>query len=146
MCNFPIHYKGRIIYVTFTEYFLTLIIWVRRHAILNLINQPIMTKSFHAAWWNLAILKWRHNWRDGVSNHQSYIVDSTVYSWADQSKHQSSASLAFVWVIHRGPVNSPHKCPVTRKMIPFHDVIMGSCLDWSRIYIYLDSNVHLRGT
>ena len=43
------------------------------------------------------------------------IVYSTVYSGADQSKHQSSASLAFVWGIHRGPVNSPHKRPVTRK-------------------------------
>ena len=52
------------------------------------------------------------------------IVYSTVYSGADQSKHQSSASLAFVWWIHRGPVNSPHKWPVTRKMFPFDDVIM----------------------
>ena len=51
-------------------------------------------------------------------------VYSTVYSGADQSKHQSSASLAFVWGIHRGPVNSPHKWPVTRKMFPFDDVIM----------------------
>ena len=47
------------------------------------------------------------------------IVYSTVYSGADQSKHQSSASRAFVWGIHRGPVNSPHKCPVTRKLLPF---------------------------
>ena len=53
------------------------------------------------------------------------IVYSAVYSGADQSKHQSSASLAFVWGIHRGPVNSPHKWPVTRKMFPFDDVIMG---------------------
>ena len=52
------------------------------------------------------------------------IVYSTVYSSADQRKHQSSASLAFVWGIHRGPVNSPHKWPVTRKMFPFDDVIM----------------------
>ena len=52
------------------------------------------------------------------------IVYSTVYSGADQSKHQSSASLAFVWGIHRRPVNSPHKWPVTRKMFPFDDVIM----------------------
>ena len=33
-------------------------------------------------------------------------------------------SLAFVWGIHRGPVNSPHKWPVMRKMFPFDDVIM----------------------
>ena len=52
------------------------------------------------------------------------IVYSTVYSDADQRKHQSPASLAFVQGIHRGPVDSPHKWPVTRKMFPFHDVIM----------------------
>ena len=52
------------------------------------------------------------------------IVYSTVYSDADQRKHQSSASLAFVWGIHRGPVNSPQKWPVTRKMFPFDDVIL----------------------
>ena len=52
------------------------------------------------------------------------IVYSTVYSGADQRKYQSSASLAFVRGIHRGPVNSPHKWPVTRKMFPFDDVIM----------------------
>ena len=54
------------------------------------------------------------------------IVYSTVYSDADQRKYQSSVSLAFVRGIHRGPVNSPHKWPVTRKMFPFDDVIM-SC-------------------
>ena len=52
------------------------------------------------------------------------IFNSIVYSDADQRKHQSSASLAFVWGIHRWPVNSPHKWPVTRKMLPFDDVIM----------------------
>ena len=52
------------------------------------------------------------------------IVYSTIYSDADHRKHQSSASLAFVWGIHRGPVNSSHKWPVTRKMFPYDDVIM----------------------
>ena len=52
------------------------------------------------------------------------IVYSTVYADVDQRKHQRSASLAFVRGIHRGPVNSPHKWPVTRKMFPFDDVIM----------------------
>ena len=54
------------------------------------------------------------------------IVYSIVYSDADQRKHQSSASLAFVRGIHRWPVNSPHKWPVTRKMFPFDDVIMNT--------------------
>ena len=46
------------------------------------------------------------------------IVYSTVYSGADQRKHQRSTPLAFVRGIHRWPVNSPHNGPVTRKM--FH--------------------------
>ena len=52
------------------------------------------------------------------------IVYLTVYSGADQRKHQSSASLAFVRVIHRWPMNSPHKGLVTRKLFPFDYVIM----------------------
>ena len=68
------------------------------------------------------------------------IVYSTVYSDTVQRKHQSSASLAFVWGIHRGPVNSPHKWPVTRKMFPFDDVIMAFREIWCIfiLYIYLD--------
>ena len=64
------------------------------------------------------------------------IVYSTVYSGADQRKHQSYASLAFGWGIHRWPVHSPHKWPVTGKMFPFDDVIMFSLkpskLHWKR--------------
>ena len=55
------------------------------------------------------------------------IVYPIVYSGADQRKHESSASLAFVRGIHRVPVNFPHKWPVTRKimkMFPFDDGIM----------------------
>ena len=51
-------------------------------------------------------------------------VYSTVYSAADQTKQQSSASLAFLRGIHRWPMNSPHKWPVTRKMFPFDVVII----------------------
>ena len=58
------------------------------------------------------------------------IVYSTFYSGADQRKHQSSVSLAFVRGIHRGPVNFPHKRPVTRKMFPFDDVIMDGTDRW----------------
>ena len=52
------------------------------------------------------------------------IVYSSVCSDADQRKHQSSASQAFVRGYHRSPVDSPHKGPVTWKMFPFDDVIM----------------------
>ena len=69
-------------------------------------------------------LEWRHNGPIASQITSLTIVYSIVYSDADQRKHPSSASLAFVRVIHRGPVNSPHKWPVTRKMFPFDDVIM----------------------
>ena len=55
-------------------------------------------------------------------------VYSTVWSGADQRKHQSSASLAFVTGIHRWPLNYPHKLPITRKMFPF-DYIMYFAFD-----------------
>ena len=72
----------------------------------------------------LSPLQWCHNGHDGVSITSLAIVYSTVYSGTDERKHQSSVSLAFVRGIHRWPVNSPHKWPVTRKVFPFDDVIM----------------------
>ena len=61
------------------------------------------------------------------------IVYSTVYSGTDHRKHQSSAPLAFVRGIHRWPVNSPHKVPITRKMFPFDDVII-----WDQVGLFMD--------
>ena len=55
-------------------------------------------------------------------------VYSTVCLGADQRENQSSALLAFVWGIHRWPVDSPHKGQVTRKF-PFGDVNM-----WDRLH------------
>ena len=52
------------------------------------------------------------------------IVYSTVYLGAEQRKHQSSASLAFVRGFYRRLANSPDKWPVTRKKFPSDDVIM----------------------
>ena len=72
------------------------------------------------------------------------IVCSTVCSDADQRKHQSSASLAFVRGIHRWPVNFPHKRPVTRKMFPFDDVIMNTALlDSTHARCLLSSTYHM---
>ena len=77
------------------------------------------------------------------------IVCSTVYSGADQRKHQNSGSLAFGRGIHRWPVNSPPEGPVTRKMFPFDDVIM-PCENphflsgnQSKLCVYLRWNTHV---
>ena len=55
------------------------------------------------------------------------IVYSTVYSGADQRKHQGSTSLAFVW--GNSPVTGEfpaYQGPATHEMFPFDDVIMNS--------------------
>ena len=79
--------------------------------------------------WSNALLRWFH-YSDFIMSAMASqitglsIVKSPVCSGADQRKHKSSASLAFVRGIHRWLVNSPHKGSVTRKMFPFDDVTM----------------------
>ena len=86
----------------------------------NIINIFIlkshMKRSIH---YNDAIMgRWRLKSPAGPVFTHPFIRAQT------KEKHQSSALLAFVWGIHPGPANSPHKWPVTRKMFPFDDVIM----------------------
>ena len=69
------------------------------------------------------------------------IVYLTVYSGIDERKHQSSASLAFVRGIHRWPVNSPHKGPVTRKN--YH--LMTSSWAMVQFVACVISESHVRG-
>ena len=78
----------------------------------------------HRCLTEVVTLRWRHNGRDSVPNHQPHDCLLNSLFGCRSKKHQSSASLAFVWGIHRGPVNSPHKWPVTRKIFLFDDVIM----------------------
>ena len=75
------------------------------------------------------------------------IVCPNVCSDADQRKHQISASLAFVRVIH-GDGEFPHKGPVMRKMFPFDDVIISWPwqLDMSMARRRLKSPQSLSGT
>ena len=61
-------------------------------------------------------------WR--LKSPASRLFTQTFIQSADQRKHQSSTSLAFAWGVHRWPLNSLHKGPVTRKTFPFDDVIM----------------------
>ena len=61
----------------------------------------------------------RHNERDGVSN-----SGSIVCSGADQGKHQSSASLAFVRGIHVAGTDGFPSQRASIEMVPFDDVIV----------------------
>ena len=65
------------------------------------------------------------------------VIYSIVYSGTDQKKLLKLSLLAFVRGIHRSPVNSPHKEPVTRNMFLFDDVIM--------VYMRMISEVVIMG-
>ena len=69
-------------------------------------------------------LQWRHNDYDSVSNHQLHgcLLDRL---FKPRSKKTPKLRVTGLCVGNSpGPVNSPHKGPVTRKMFPFDDVIM----------------------
>ena len=69
-------------------------------------------------------LLWRHNGHDGVSNHQprGCLLNRLFIR---RSKKTSKLRVTGLCVGNSpGPVNSPHKGPVTRKMFPFDDFIM----------------------
>ena len=80
--------------------------WTTKTPHNDLYRKPI---TFHLA------LPWRHNGRDGVSDHQPHYSLLNRLSRSRSRKQQSFASLAFVRGIRRWSVNSPHKEPVTRE-------------------------------
>ena len=65
------------------------------------------------------------------------IICSAVCSGVDQIKHQRSASLAFVWGIHRWTVNSTLKGPVTWKC--FH--LITSSWTMHCVYIFINHSI-----
>ena len=69
-------------------------------------------------------LLWRHNGHNSVSNHQPY--DCLLRRlFRRRSKQTSKLRVTGLCAGNSpGPVNFPHKWPVTRKMFPFDDVIM----------------------
>ena len=73
----------------------------------------------------LESIQWRYNECDGVSNHQPPdCLLNRLFKVQIKENIKATRHWPFVRRIHRWPVNSPHKGPVTRKMFPFDDVIM----------------------
>ena len=69
-------------------------------------------------------LRWRHNDHGGVSNHQPHhCLLNRLFrrrSWKTSKLRVTGLCVGK----SPGPVNSPNKGPVTRKMFPFDDVIV----------------------
>ena len=69
-------------------------------------------------------LHWRHNEHDGVSNHQPHDCLLNRLSRRRSKKTSKLRVTGLCAGNSPGPVNSPHKGPVTRKMFPFDDFTM----------------------
>ena len=81
--------------------------------------------STHAGRHIASLLQWHHNEWDGVPLHRClHCLFNRLFRLRSKKKNQSSATLTFFRWIHRCQVDSLHKGPLTRKMFPFHDVIM----------------------
>ena len=73
------------------------------------------------------LLQWRHNGRDGVSNHQPHeCLLSRLFNAQIKENIKAMRHSPCVRGIQRWSLNSPHKEPVPREMFPFDDVIMKS--------------------
>ena len=99
-------------------------IWWRHH---DCTDTCLSTNRHHALQYKVILLQtlqWRHNERDGVWNHR-YLECLFNGLFRRRSKKTSKLRVTGLCAGNSpGPVNSPHKGPVTRKMFPFDDVIM----------------------
>ena len=127
----------------------------------TLASGDIITYNLYVVWLRMFVRKYQAYAEiliiefSGNETWNACHVYSAVYSGADQRKHQSYASLAFVRGIHRWPENSTHKWPVTRNMFPFDAVIMLSLrFQWMRLgmhailtfrylYFYISDGVYV---
>ena len=99
-------------------------------------REYILVNSYICSNW--LALRWRHNDHDDGSNHQPHgCLLNRLFR--RKSKKTSKLRVTGLCVGNSpGPVNSPHKGPVTRKMFPFDDVIMGSRVsNKTGIYLYM---------
>ena len=74
-------------------------------------------------------LHWRHNDHDSVSNHQPHGCLLNRLFRRRSKKTSKLCVTGFCGGNSPGPVNSPHKGPVTRKIFPFDDVIMSKYIN-----------------
>ena len=79
--------------------------------------------SRHIHWFSLRTLQWRHNKRDGVSNHRRLDCLLNRLSMRRSRKTSMLRVTGLCEGNSRVTVNSPHKWPVTRKNPLFHHAV-----------------------
>ena len=95
----------------------------------TLILSPLWSRGEHGTcFWRMAqctlyvTSQWRHDEHDGVLNH---LPHDCLLKRLFRHRSKKTSKLRVTGLcegIHRWPVNSPHKGPVTRTFFPFDDV------------------------
>ena len=104
-------------------WFETRSIWRHCYEVNNIAGDTLTAQSARGP----TTIRWRHNGHDDISNHQFHhcLLNRLFGCWSRKTSKLRVTGLCAG--IHRGPVNSRHKWPVTRKMFPFDDVMMSIC-------------------
>ena len=90
----------------------------------NLYPDRIHSNYLHFKLHYFKTLQWRHNEHDGVLSRQSYYCLLNRLFRRRSKKTSKFRVTGLCKGNYPGPMNSPHKGPVTWKMFPFDDVIM----------------------
>ena len=130
--------------------------WSRKHAFCSLYKIEIIPTVQNTTDWNTNVQRTHHwHWNryrteitrgsyfQNVTHYSDVmtdamasqitslpIVNSTVYSGADKGKTSKLRVTGLLRGIHRWPVSSPHKCPVTRKMLRHHEMYLLRHVYW----------------
>ena len=137
---FPWDYYCTSVHINSLEIIWTILIYINNETLIEIktsmenlwqrtINDLILSNTYWCSFPNA--LQWRYNERDGGSNHQPHDCLLNSFSRRRSKKTSKLRVTGLCAGIHRGPMNYPHKGPVTWKMFPFDDVIMGSA--WSGV-------------
>ena len=107
----------------FRQWPLCMAIWITVRCTISL-NIKMICEILNELGWRRP-LQWRHNGCDSASSHQPRDCFTQPFIQTQIKENiKAPRHWPFFWGIRRGPVNSPHKWPVTRKMFPFNYVIM----------------------
>ena len=87
-------------------------------------HMPVLGIHDYASHNSQITLPWRHNGHDSVSYHQPHHCLLNRLCGCRSKKTSKLRVTGLCAGNSPGPVNFPHKWPVTRKMLPFDDVIM----------------------
>ena len=114
--------------------------WSWSRANMVVARSMVMFRTLDLRFFCRESLEWRHNGRDGVSNHQPH---DCLLNRSFRCRSKKTSKLCVTGLCTgNSPDNSSHKWPVMRKMFPFDDVIMVASIDPSHSASHQYTTMH----